>query len=78
LLKLPPIDETYIRQILDLLQKLIQEEKTSTIAPMEAPRHEIKVPQTKVQQTLLISPSINLPKGVKPALPPQVLSQIQQ
>jgi hypothetical protein len=28
--------------------------------------------------TLLISPSINLPKGVKPALPPQVLSQIQQ
>jgi hypothetical protein len=73
-----PIDETYIRQILDLLQKLIKEEKTSTIALVEAPRHEIKVPQTKVQQTLLISPSINLPKGVKPALPPQVLSQIQQ
>jgi hypothetical protein len=73
-----PIDETYIRQILDLLQKLIQEEKTSTITSVEAPRHEIKVPQTKVQQKLLISPSINLPKGVKPALPPQVLSQIQQ
>ena len=73
-----PIDETYIRQILDLLQKLIQEEKTSTIIPMEVPRHEIKVPKTKVQQTLFISPSINLPKGVKPALPPQVLSQIQQ
>jgi hypothetical protein len=43
-----PIDETYIRQILDLLQKLIQEEKISTITPVEAPRHEIKVSQTKV------------------------------
>jgi hypothetical protein len=75
------VDENVLRQIVDILQKLIQGGQIQPVSPIEAPRHEIKVPETekKIEQapgpteTKVIQPKvIELPKGVMPALPQAV------
>jgi hypothetical protein len=72
------VDENVLRQVVDILQKLIQGGQIQPVSPIEAPRHEIKVPETekKIEQapgpaeTKFIQPKvIELPKGVMPALP---------
>jgi hypothetical protein len=72
------VDENVLRQIVDILQKLIQEGQIQPVSPTEAPRHEIKVLETekKIEQApgpaeiKVIQPRvIELPRGVMPALP---------
>jgi hypothetical protein len=72
------VDVNVLRQIVDILQKLIQEGQIQPVSPIEAPRHEIRFPETekKIEQaagpveTKLIQPkTIELPKGIKPLLP---------
>jgi hypothetical protein len=73
-----PVDVNFLRQIVDILQKLIQGGQIQPVSPIEVPRHEIKVPETekKIEQApgpaeiKVIQPKvIELPKGVMPALP---------
>jgi hypothetical protein len=72
-----PVDVNVLRQIVDILQKLIQGGQIQPVSPIEAPRHEIKVPETEKKievpgpaETKVIQPKvIELPKGVMPALP---------
>jgi hypothetical protein len=74
------VDENVLRQIVDILQKLIQEGQIQPVSPIEAPRHEIKVPETvkKIEipgfaETKVIQPQmIELPRGVMPALPKNI------
>jgi hypothetical protein len=72
------VDENVLRQVVDILQSLMQKGQLQVITSTEAPRHEIKVPETekKIEQapgpveTKLIQPkTIELPKGIKPLLP---------
>jgi hypothetical protein len=75
-----PVDVNVLRQIVDILQKLIQGGQIQPVSPIEAPRHEIKVPETEKKieipgpaETKVIQPKvIELPKGVMPALPQAV------
>jgi hypothetical protein len=73
-----PVDVNVLRQIVDILQKLIQGEQIQPVSSIEAPRHEIKVLETekKIEQASgpaeikVIQPKvIELPRGVMPALP---------
>jgi hypothetical protein len=71
------VDVNVLRQIVDILQKLIQGGQIQPVSPIEAPRHEIKVPETEKKieapgpaEIKVIQPKvIELPKGVMPALP---------
>jgi hypothetical protein len=75
------VDVNVLRQIVDILQKLIQGGQIQPVSSIEAPRHEIKVLETekKIEQApgpaeiKVIQPRvIELPKGVMPALPQTV------
>jgi hypothetical protein len=72
------VDVNVLRQIVDVLQKLIQGGQVQPVSPIEAPRHEIKVFETekKIEQASgpaeikVIQPKvIELPRGVMPVLP---------
>jgi hypothetical protein len=72
------VDVNVLRQIVDVLQKLIQGGQVQSVSPIEAPRHEIKVFETekKIEQASgpaeikVIQPKvIELPRGVMPVLP---------
>jgi hypothetical protein len=72
------VDVNVLRQIVDILHKLIQGGQIQPVSSIEAPRHEIKVLETekKIEQDSgpaeikVIQPKvIELPRGVMPALP---------
>jgi hypothetical protein len=72
------VDENVLKQVVDILQSLMQKGQLQVITSTETPRHEIKVPEIekKIEQapgpveTKLIQPkTIELPKGIKPLLP---------
>jgi hypothetical protein len=72
-----PVDENILRQIVDILQKLIQGGQIQPVSPTEASRHEINVIETEKKieipgpaETKVIQPKkVELPKRVMPALP---------
>jgi len=78
------VDVNVLRQIVEILQRLIQREQIqvfspATTAPTETPRHEIKAPEEKKIEQLpdpaasvetgIVPIPFKLPQGIKPALP---------
>jgi len=80
-----PVDVNVLRQIVEILQKLIQGGQVQvpsppTTMPTETPRHEIETPEVEKKIEQAPGPSVSveagiipvplqLPRGIKPALP---------
>jgi hypothetical protein len=67
------VDENTIRQIIDILQKLVKEGQIQIPAPVKvSPEVEKKIEPVPVAPAPVIPAPVQLPAGVKPALPESI------